>query len=40
MKIRLRYKGKTVPLELNGETTLMLLKSQAHDCFNVLVLCR
>jgi len=40
MKLRLRHKGKTVSLELESETPLNILKFQAQECFNiVLVLC-
>ena len=40
MKLRLRHRGKTVPLELDSDTTLNILKLQARDCFNtVLVSC-
>ena len=36
MKLRLRHNEKTVPLELNNETTLNMLKLQAQDCFNIM----
>jgi len=36
MKLRLRHKGRTVPLELNSETTLNILKLQAQDCFHIM----
>jgi len=36
MKIRLRHKGRTVPIELDSDTALNVLKLQAQECFNIV----
>ena len=40
MKLRLRYKRKTLPFESTNETSLKMLKLQAQDCFNIVLVSR
>ena len=37
MKLRLRHKERTMPIEINNETTLKMLKLQAQNCYNVML---